>query len=137
MWIYKDKEFTSDMIGSRVGFVYCLTDKESNKKYIGKKRFWSKVTKPPLKGKTRKRKTIKESDWLTYCGSNPETMSLAEAQGVSAFHREILHLCNTLGELSYLELKEQVDRGVLLCDDYYNGIIQCRIHKSHVKSLKK
>lgn len=137
MWIYNGKEFTSDMIDKYVGFVYCLTDISSGKKYIGKKKFWSKITKPPLKGKTRKRKELKESNWMTYCGSNPETMALAEEHGVQRFHREILHLCNSLGEMSYIELKEQVDRCVLLSDDYYNGIIQCRIHKSHVKNLKK
>ena len=39
--------------------------------------------------------------------------------------------------MSYMELKEQVDREVLLSDEYYNGIIQARIHHSHVKNLKK
>jgi hypothetical protein len=136
MWIYKGNEFTSDMIDKYVGFVYCLTEIESGKKYIGKKKFWSKITKPPLKGKKRKRKELKESNWMSYCGSNPETMALAEEHGHGVFFREILHLCDSLGELSYLELKEQVDRCVLLRDEYYNGIIQCRIHKSHVKKLK-
>jgi hypothetical protein len=32
-------------------------------------------------------------------------------------------------------LKEQMDREVLLSDEYYNGIIQVKIHKSHVRSL--
>jgi hypothetical protein len=39
--------------------------------------------------------------------------------------------------LSYMELKEQMLREVLLNDDYYNGIIQVKIHRSHVKNLKK
>ena len=38
--------------------------------------------------------------------------------------------------MSYLEAKEQFDRGVLLSDKYYNGIINCKIHRSHVKELK-
>jgi len=28
-------------------------------------------------------------------------------------------------------------RHVLLRDDFYNGIVQCRIHHSHVKILKE
>lgn len=137
MWIYKGEEFTSEMIGNYLGFVYLLTDTHNGKKYIGKKKFWSKVTKAPLKGKTRKRRSVKESDWKTYYGSSVETQALVEEFGASRFHREILHLCETAGVMGYLELKEQMDREVLLDDDYYNGIIQARIHRSHVKKLKK
>ena len=53
------------------------------------------------------------------------------------FKREILHLCKSKSEMSYLELKEQMDREVLLNDEYYNGIIQVKIHRAHVKTLKK
>jgi hypothetical protein len=34
---------------------------------------------------------------------------------------------------SYQPLKEQVERKVLESDEYMNGIIQVRIHKSHIK----
>jgi len=137
MWIYNGEQFTSEMIGNNLGFVYCLTDTVNGKKYIGKKKFWSKITRPPLKGKTRKRREIKESDWQNYFGSSSETQALVEEFGASRFHREILHLCETAGIMGYLELKEQMDRQVLLDDNYYNGIIQARIHRSHVKKLKK
>ena len=40
-------------------------------------------------------------------------------------------------EEGYKEAKEQFDRDVLLSDDYYNGIINCRIGAPSVKSLKK
>jgi hypothetical protein len=137
MWYYKGEEFTSDMIGDYIGFVYVITDLSNNKKYVGKKLLMSKRRLPPLKGKTRKRTVVKESDWQDYFGSSDEVKTLVEELGRDNFHREILHLCNTKGELSYLELKEQMDREVLLNDDYYNGIIQVKIHRSHVKSLKK
>jgi len=88
-----------------------------------------------LKGKTRKRKVTKESDWMAYYGSSEELMLLVEANGADSFKREILHLCHSRGEMSYLEAKEQFDREVLLSTDYYNGIINCKIHKSHVKRL--
>lgn len=135
MWLRNDVEFTSDMIGDYVGFVYIITDLTNNKKYVGKKLFESKRTLPPLKGKTRKRKVTKESDWMSYYGSSEELMLLVEANGAESFKREILHLCHSRGEMSYLEAKEQFDRGVLLSNDYYNGIINCKIHKSHVKRL--
>lgn len=137
MWTYKGQEFTSDEIEDYVGFVYLLTNKLTGMKYVGKKKFHFKVTKPPLKGKKRKRRSLKESDWQEYYGSSEETKALVEEHGGGIFEREILHLCTKLGELSYLEMLEQVQREVLLRDDYYNGIIQCRIHRNHVKGLKK
>lgn len=137
MWYYQGKEFTSEMIGDYIGFVYIITDLSNNKKYVGKKLLQSKRKLPPLKGKTRKRTVIKESDWQDYFGSSDEVKAILEEKGRDNFHREILHLCMTKGELSYLELKEQMDREVLLNDEYYNGIIQVKIHRSHVKSLKK
>ena len=136
MWVYGDKEFTSDMIENYVGFVYVITDLSNNKKYVGKKLFTSKRKAPPLKGKTRKRTIIKESDWQDYFGSSDEVKALVENLGRDNFRREILHLCNSKGEMSYLEAKEQFDREVLLSDEYYNGIINCKIHRTHVKNLK-
>lgn len=137
MWLYNGEEFTSDMIGDNIGFVYLITNKTNGKKYIGKKIFISKRKLPPLKGKTRRRTKLVESDWQTYYSSSEEINSLVEEQGSDIFLREILHLCKTKGEMSYLELKEQMDREVLLDDDYYNGILQVRIHRNHVRTLKK
>ena len=133
-WIYEDKPFTSEDIGDYIGFVYLLTDPKG-KKYVGKKLFVSKRKLPPLKGKTRRRTKISESDWKNYYGSSEEVRTLVESN--THFQREILHLCNTKGELSYMELKEQIERKVLLRSDYYNGIIQVKIHASHVRNLKE
>ena len=136
MWLYNGKEFTSEMIGDNVGFVYVITNNTDGKMYVGKKQFQSKTKLPPLKGKKRKRIVIKESDWMSYYGSSELVKELVESQGCDAFKREILHLCTSKGEMSYLELIEQVERKVLLSDDYYNSIIQVRIHRSHVKKLR-
>ena len=38
--------------------------------------------------------------------------------------------------MSYMEAKEQFNREVLLSDEYYNGIINCKIHRTHVKGLR-
>lgn len=120
-----------------VGFVYIITQLDTDKKYVGKKLFWSKKTLPPLKGKIRKRRKIVESDWKDYFGSSELVKRLLLENGRGAFRRNILHLCKSKGEMGYLEAQEQFDRNVLLDDSYLNGIINCKIHRNHVKSLKR
>ena len=93
MWHYKGEEFTSEMIGEYIGFVYIITDGSNDRKYIGKKIFKSKRKLPPLKGKTRKRTKIVESDWQKYYGSSEEVKLMVEEKGVDNFYREIIHLC--------------------------------------------
>ena len=133
MWIYESKEFTSEMIGDYYGFVYEITDTDNNKKYIGKKWFWSTKKKPPLKGKTRKRIVKSESDWQKYFGSSEEVKLLVEESGESRFKREILRLCKTKGECSYWELKYQMEFDVLLKpEEYYNSFVGATIHRNHV-----
>jgi len=136
MWTHKGKEFTSEMIGDYLGFVYLIVDTETNMKYIGKKLFKSTRRLKPLKGKLRKRKKIVESDWKDYFSSSETIKSLVETSGENRFTREILHLCRTKGAMSYLELLEQVHRNALLDNTYYNGIISCRINATHLKELK-
>jgi hypothetical protein len=70
MWIFNGKTFTTQMIGDNVGFVYLITNKENNKKYIGKKLF--KFTRTKKRKNKRNVKVLKDSDWLSYYGSNEE-----------------------------------------------------------------
>lgn len=135
-WTYNEKPFGSEDIGNYAGFVYLITDVSNGKKYVGKKNFWSTRRLPPLKGKTRKRTVKKESDWKDYFGSSEQVKLLVESHGRDNFKREILHLCNTKGEMSYLEAKEQFDRNVLFSDEYYNEFIGCKIHAKHVKGIQ-
>lgn len=135
-WTYKDQLFESEHIEDYVGFVYLITDLSNNKKYVGKKNFWATRRLPPLKGKTRRRTVKKESDWKDYFGSSEQVKMLVESQGRENFKREILHLCSTKGAMSYLEAKEQFDRGVLFSDEYYNEFIGCKIHAKHVKGIQ-
>ena len=133
-WIYENKVFEPAQIEDWAGFVYLITDLSNNKKYVGKKNFWSTRRLPPLKGKTRRRIKKTESDWQDYFGSNEEVKLLVEQNGRSNFKREIIRLCKTKGEMSYFEAKEQFDREVLFKDDYYNEFIGCKIHAKHVKN---
>jgi hypothetical protein len=121
-----------------IGFVYEILDTQTKMKYIGKKKFWAKITRPPLKGKKNKRRIIKESDWKTYHGSSETVKELVENTGDWRFERTIIRLCKTAGEMSYYEMKEQVENDVLLKPkEYYNAFVGGKIHRKHLNHLIK
>ena len=121
-----------------VGFVYLIVNVKTDRKYIGKK--LAKFSKTSyktvkLKNGTKKKKKIPskvDSDWQEYYGSSIELTKDIEHLGKEHFTREILHYCTSKAECSYIELREQILRKVLESDDYYNGHVQARIHKSHI-----
>ena len=121
-----------------VGFVYLIVNNVSGRKYIGKKLAkFSKTTQKTVKLKNgnKKKKKIRtkvESDWREYYGSSPEILKDVAALGADNFTREILYFCKSKAECSYIEAREQFSRRVLESTDYYNGIINCRIHGSHI-----
>lgn len=132
MWLYNEKEFTEENIESFISFVYCITNLENNRKYIGKKTFYFTRTKII----NNKRKKIKIfSDWQTYYGSNKILQEEISINGIHNYKREILHLCKTKSEASYLELKEQMKNNVLESNNYYNEYIIVKINKKHLSSL--
>jgi len=131
MWIYQNKEFTESDIDKNIGYVYLITNKINNKQYIGKKLFWFSKTRI-IKGKKKKEKVL--SDWQSYWSSSDELKNDVVNLGEENFTREILYLCQNKGTMSYLEAREQFSRRVLeLPDLWYNGIISCKIHRTHVK----
>ena len=135
MWYYENKLY-DEAPKEYMGFVYLVTDLNTNRKYIGKKLFWNTRKLKPLKGKTRRRTQIVESNWKSYYGSNEELQQLVENSHAQRFEREILHLCAKKGIMGYLEAREQFDRNVLLSDEYYNNFIGCKIHGKHVLGLR-
>ncbi|RVK79361.1 hypothetical protein CN157_09220 [Sinorhizobium meliloti] len=132
-WLYRGKPFTSDDIGAYHSFVYKITDKETGKFYVGKKQLFSTRKLPPLKGQKRKRTVVKESDWLSYFGSNDVLKALVEEHGPDRFNREILHLCKSKGEASFMEALEQFAHDVLRRDDSFNDWIIVKVHRKHLK----
>jgi hypothetical protein len=133
MWLYDNKSL--EVIPEEAyGYVYLITNTVSGRKYIGKKLFWFRKTKQ-VKGKKKRIKV--ESDWRDYWSSSDEVKKDVETLGSDKFIREILHICPNKGLCNYLEAREQMDRRVLESDLYYNGQVQCRVHKTHIKNLKE
>lgn len=114
---------------SAYGFVYIITNLISNKKYIGKKQMQTVKKMPPLKGRKNKRHKVIETDWKTYTGSSSELNDDIIKYGKENFKFEILRFCSSKSEMAYYETKTQFEQDVLLKEDYYNGIINCRIGK--------
>ena len=107
-WLYEGKPFTSDDIGDFFGFVYCITNIQSGKRYIGRKYFQQK--RKPRGGK---RRVTSESDWKKYYGSSDELSADRKLLGNSAFKREILSLHTRLGDVNFEETKQLFLHNVL------------------------
>lgn len=129
-WIYNGVVFDSDDIGEYSGFIYLLTNIDTGMKYIGKKNFYSLRTLPPLKGKTRKRKVTKESDWKKYYSSSDIIKDIVKNNGGDVFKREILSLHLNKSETNYAELVWQIKLDILSDESYYNGNIDRVFYRS-------
>ena len=107
-WSFKGRDFLSEDIDDLYGFVYCITNTTTGRKYIGRKYFWS-FRKPPGK----KRKVKQESDWKKYYGSCPELKEDIKINGKEIFSREILSVHQTKGLCNYEETKQLFLNNVL------------------------
>ena len=129
-WEYKGTTFTSDDIGDQFGYVYCITNLQSGKKYIGRKYFWSK--RKPRGGK---RRVTSESDWKRYYGSSDELKSDRKVFGNEIFKREIISLHKTKGKVNFEETRQLFLNNVLtesLTDGtpaFYNNNILGRYYR--------
>jgi hypothetical protein len=126
-WIYQGKIFESEDIQDYFGFVYLIECSQTNRKYLGRKYFWSFRTP-----KGKKRKVKQESDWKNYYGSCPELKEDIKKYGKDKFQRTILSLHKTLGKTNYEEtrqlflnnvLTESLDNGT---PAYYNSNVMNR-----------
>ena len=108
-WIYNGKPFTSSDIGDYFGFVYLITNKSNQRKYIGRKYLWQFRTP-----KGKKRKVKSESNWKEYYGSCPELKEDIEKYGRENFSRTILSLHKTKGKTNYEETRQLFVNNVLI-----------------------
>jgi hypothetical protein len=107
-WKHNDKIFDTDDIGDYYGFVYLIINTSNQRKYIGRKYFWSYRTPPG-----KKRKVKQESDWKKYYGSCPELKEDVKKYGKEIFSREILSLHKTKGQCNYEETRQLFNYNVL------------------------
>jgi hypothetical protein len=128
-WKYDGKEFI-EVPKEMEGFVYLITNLTNNKKYIGKKHFWTRQKDR----KTGRRKT-KESDWKKYFGSCDELIRDVKNLGEDKFLREILYLCPHKKSMSFYETMEQFKRDVIFREDYYNTNVEGKYFSTEVDRI--
>ena len=122
MWTYRNRIIKSleDLPrGKFAGFVYVITY-NNGMKYIGRKAFFHKKTRKPLKGKRRKRISYVESDWISYQGSCKRIQKELKSGQIFAVDKKIIKLCKNKKELSYYETRELFLNRVLEVPGFYN-----------------
>lgn len=131
MWLYKNKEVKTieDMPEGTFGFIYEVKHIPTNRRYLGKKVLIFNRTLPPLKGKKRKRKIQKESDWIKYYGSHKEIVGLIKEGKQDEFKREILQYVPTKKLLTYFECKYLFIKEVLEHNEYINDNILAKFYR--------
>ena len=107
-WIFNGSPFLSEDINDLYGFVYCITNTLTGKRYIGRKYFWS-LRKPRGGG----RRVKSESDWKKYYGSSTELTADRKEFGNLAFKRDILSLHKTKGLTNFEETRQLFLNNVL------------------------
>ena len=123
-WLYQGATFTSNHINDFFGFVYCITNTNNGRKYIGRKYFYAYRTP-----KGKKRKVKQESDWKKYYGSCPELKEDIKRYGKEQFQREIMSIHKAKGLVNFEETRQLFHYNVLTeaLDDgtplYYNSNI--------------
>jgi hypothetical protein len=129
-WFFEGVPFLSENINDNFGFVYLITNIQNNRKYIGRKYFWSFRTP-----KGKKRKVKSESDWKKYYGSCPELKEDIDKLGRENFSRTILSLHKTKGKTNFGETSQLFKNDVLTesLDNgdpaFYNGNILGRFYR--------
>ena len=129
-WLFQEQPFLSEDIGDSFGFVYRITNLQTNKQYIGRKYFVQK-RKPRGGG----RRVTSESNWKKYYGSCPELTTDIKTIGKELFKRELLSVHPTVGKTNYEETRQLFLNDVLTSklDDgspaYYNSNILGRYYR--------
>lgn len=135
MWTYENELISEEVSTKYYGFIYCITNLQNGKKYIGRK-YFTKASSKQVKGK--RKKIRKESDWKDYWGSSAKLLEEVNQIGAHNFERQIIRLCKTRGECNYWEAKIQFDLNVLtsVMEDgtpaYYNDNIMMKFTRRNI-----
>ena len=136
-WLYSvdgfKMELSDDFTTDSFGFIYKITNLETNKFYIGKKVFIhnkkKKLTKKELAeqsgpGRKPTTKVVQaESDWKAYWGSSKDLLADVKLLGEDKFEKLILTTCSSKKSLTYYELFYQVHYNVLKVESYNDNIL--------------
>ncbi|AMO42985.1 NAD synthetase [Cyanophage S-RIM50] len=107
-WIFEGQPFLSEDIGDSFGFVYCITNILTGKRYIGRK-YFHQLRKPRGGG----RRVKSESDWKKYYGSSAELTADRKEFGNHTFKRDILSLHKSKGLTNFEETRQLFLNNVL------------------------
>ena len=107
-WIFEGQPFLSEDIGDSFGFVYCITNILTGKRYIGRK-YFHQLRKPRGGG----RRVKSESDWKKYYGSSAELTTDRKEFGNLTFKRDILSLHKSKGLTNFEETRQLFLNNVL------------------------
>jgi len=133
-WVHEkhriEIEEIEDFPSGAVGFIYELHF-SNGRKYVGRKALYHNRTLAPLKGKKRKRKVTKESDWKKYAGSikNEQYKKDIKEGRVMLIKKVILKACFDKWDMTYYETKYQFERDCLIDQSYYNGNILGKFYR--------
>jgi hypothetical protein len=120
-WLYKGESIDEAPI-NMFGFVYLITNLVSEKKYIGRKYFDS-IRRIKVKGKKLRKVIRKDSGWRDYTGSSKSLNKDIEDLGKKNFKFEILIMCETKGQVNYIEENIHHRYHVSVKKEFYNDCI--------------
>ncbi len=128
MWEYKGKPVVShdDLLDDCTDIVYEITYTDG-RKYIGKKAVKGWRTLPPLKGKKRKRKVLKNLPFINYEGSHEENLTIEK--------KEILFQCSARKASTYLECALLFHYNAIFDENYLNQNISGKFFDNDLNGL--
>ena len=116
-WTFRDDKTRVADPDQYFGFVYLITNKKNQRKYVGCKQYWQ----------MRHRKRYKPSNWKVYTSSSKELCADIEKIGKRNFKFEIIQEYTTKRGLHYYEQYYQMKHHVLTAvlegtdqKEYYN-----------------
>jgi len=130
MWTYKGKKIEShdDLYPECTDIVYVITF-EGGVQYIGKKAVRAMRKYPPLKGKQRCRRKMKNLPFINYCGT------FENVKNLTATHKDILYQCSSRKTSTYLEMVTLVDTDAIFKQRFINENISGTFFKNSLDGL--
>jgi len=123
-----------DNLEDYLGFVYMVTNRETQEYYIGQKKFWTFKRLKPLKGKKRGRKVRVESNWRTYNTSSGKLKD-ADLNDPEKFEKAIISCHKSKSMMNLVEFDYIYHDLVILPDSKcLNRMLNIRLNIDKLKS---